>query len=225
MPLSNEAIKEFQEIYKKEHGKELSWDEASEAARNLINYAELLWDLAQEDHRRQLKLKEQPKGFKLDGIGYNCFICGDGTQAGENWYDKYGIKCTTCQKAIDRKEIPSSLAKNKESWYSKYDLESRFNIKGPTLRSWIKKGILKARTVTRDGQGIHFQLFLIRDNKDALPPKKLTESHMVKETKDGKEWFHSEPWYRFVNPHEHLKGYRIMDHLRVTKGEEQKEHA
>ncbi|MEK7612128.1 MAG: hypothetical protein AAB407_02190 [Patescibacteria group bacterium] len=225
MPLSDEAIKEFQEIYKKEHNKELSWDEASEAAHNLMNYAKLLVDLAEEDYHRQLKLKDNPKGFQLDGVGYTCFICGCGTQAGGNWYDKYGIKCTICQNAINRKEVPPSLAKNKESWYSKYDLESRFNLKASTIRSWIKKGILKARTITRDGESMHVQLFLIRDNRDMLPPKKLTESHMVKEVKDGKEWFHSEPWYRFVDPHEHLKGYRIMDHLRVTKGEEQKEHA
>jgi hypothetical protein len=49
--------------------------------------------------------------------------------------------------------------------------------------------------------------------KTAFP---MVESRMVKETIDGKDWYHSEPWYRFVDPHEHLKGYKIVDYLRVT---------
>jgi hypothetical protein len=62
---------------------------------------------------------------------------------------------------------------------------------------------------------------LIKDNKDTLPPKKLTESQMVKEVKEGgKEWFRLEPWYRFVDPLEHLKGYKIMDYLKFTNNEE-----
>jgi hypothetical protein len=67
----------------------------------------------------------------------------------------------------------------------------------------------------------HVSIFLIKDNKDTLPPKKLTESQMVKETKDGKDWFHSEPWYRFVDPVKHLEGYRIMEYL-VFREEEKK---
>jgi len=166
------------------------------------------------------KLAEFPKGFQLDGVGYTCHICGQSTQAGGNWYDKWGIKCLICQKAVDRKEIPGSLAKNQESWYSKYDLESSFNVEGPTLRRWINEGVLKARNVTREGGGVHTQLFLIKDNKGTLPPKDMVKSQMVKETRDGKEWYHSEPWYRFVDPFEHLKGYKIMDHLRVVPPEE-----
>lgn len=125
-----------------------------------------------------------------------------------------------CQKAIDRKEIPGSLAKNKDDWYSKYDLESRFCLKGSALKKFVKEGILKSRVVKSEGNRVHVELFLIKDNKDTLPPKKLTESHMVREDKDGTTWHHMEPWYRFVDPYEHLKGYKIMDYLRVVeKGE------
>lgn len=225
MQLSDKRIQELKDIMEKESGKEVSWEDACEAGRNLAGLAELCFDHWQEDCRRKKKLEENPKGFVLDGVGYTCFICGSGTHAGENWYDKWGIKCSICQRAIDRKEIPASLAKNKESWYTKYELERSFNLKGPALRSWIKKGIIKARTVTHDGKGVYVQLFLIKDNKDFLPPKKLVESHMVKETdKDGKDWYHSEPWYRFVEPHEHLKGYKIMDYLQVTHPEKTPEN-
>jgi hypothetical protein len=214
----SKRIEELKVILEKDHGRTFTWEEAVDAADSLDRLAHLLFDIWQEDMRRKKKLAESPKGFGLDG-GYTCSICGNGAPAGGNWYDKYGIKCLICQKAIDRKEIPGSLAKNKDSWYSKYDLERAFNVKGPTLKRWIKEGVLKARTVTRDGQGIHVQLFLIKDNKDTLPPKKLVESQMVKETKDGKDWYRSEPWYRFFDPQEHLKGYKIMNYLKVTHGE------
>ncbi len=218
MELSNERIQEMKDLLEKNKGRKFTWQEASEEAHNLAGLAELCFDLWKKDIQRKKKLKEFPKGFDLESDGYSCSIC----RYSASWYDKHGIKCMTCQKAIDRKEIPATLGKNKGSWYSRYDLQSYFNIKGPTLNSWIKKGILKARNITNTDNKVHLQVFLIKDNKDTLPPKKLVESHMVKETKDGKDWYHSEPWYKFVDAHEHLKSYKIMDYLRVVPLEEEK---
>ena len=218
--LSTERIQEMKDLLEKKEGREFTWAEASEAAHNLAGFAQLLWELHIKEKQREKKLEEFPKGFQLEG-GYSCSICGNGgTLSGGIWYDKWGMKCMTCQVAVNRKEIPASVAKNKESWYSKYDIESRFNVKGPALRSWVKQGILKSRTITRDGKGSYLEIFLIKDNKDTLPPKKLVESQLVKTEKDGKIWHHSEPWYRFVNPHEHLKDYKIMEYLRVVPPEE-----
>ncbi|MFA6608446.1 MAG: hypothetical protein WCT07_00860 [Candidatus Paceibacterota bacterium] len=190
-------------------------------------YQEEKWGLQQmakfseewkeKEKAREEKLKENPNGFHLDGVGYTCFICGHSTHdKGDNWYDRWGIKCLICQNAIDKKEIPASLAKLKDSWYSKYDIESSFNLKSPTIRKWVKDGVLKARNVSCYGKGVHTQLFLIKDNKDFLPPKKLVQSRSLSEIKDGETYHHMEPWYKFVDPHEHLKGYKIMDYLKVV---------
>jgi hypothetical protein len=222
MALSEDTVKKFQEIYKKEHGVELSYEEAEEASNNLAGLAEILLDSYFEDQKRKKRLEESPKGFQLDGVGYTCFICGSGTQAGANWYDKWGIKCTICQAGVDRGEVPAWAAAHKDGWYSKYDLESRFGMTTPILKKWMEEGIIKARAITRESGRAHAQIFLLCDNKDFLPPKKLTESHMVKETKDGQDWFHSEPWHRFVDPFEHLKGYKIMEHMRIVPPEEMK---
>lgn len=219
MQLSRERIQEMKDLLEKEHGKEFTWEEASDASYRLAGLAEICFEQWQEDCRRKKQLEESPKGFKLDGVGYTCAICQQNTQEGENWYDKWGIKCTVCQKAIDKKKIPGSCAKKRDSWYSKYDLESRFNINRHALNRFIKQGILKPRIVPNESGKPHTYLFLIKDHKEILPPKKLTESKMVKETKNGKDWYHSEPWYRFVDPHEYLKGYKIMDYLVVTSPE------
>jgi hypothetical protein len=184
--------------------------------------AKFMNEWKEEEKRRAEKLKANPKGFHLESAGYTCSICGDHTPEGDNWYDKWGIKCLVCQKAIDEGEISASLAKDKDSWYSSYDIESSFNIKSPTLRKWVRDGIIKTRAVSHYGQGVHTQLFLIEDNKDFLPPKKLVESRSVIERKDGKDWHTSHPWYHFVDPHKHLKGYKIMNYLRVVPPEEVK---
>ncbi|MCW1888284.1 MAG: HNH endonuclease [Candidatus Moranbacteria bacterium] len=218
MQLSDERIQEMKNLLEKEHGREFSWKEASDAAYNLAGLAELCLDSWQEDQRRKKKLEENPKGFILDGVGYSCFICGSGTQKDENWYDKWGIKCLICQDAINRKEIPPSLAKYKDSWYTKYDLERAFKLKGKVLNSWIKGGILKARVITNRGKGTHYTLFLIRDNKGFLPPKDMVKGHMVKEERgDDKNWYTMHPWYHFVDPWEHLKDYKIMNYMRFPE--------
>ncbi len=172
-----------------------------------------------EDEARTEKLKANPNGFHLDG-SYTCAICGQNTPEGDNWYDKYGIKCLICQKAIDEGEIPASLAKNKDSWYSKFDLEHNFNLKTPTIQKWIRNGILKVRTISHYGNGVHAELFLLEDNGDFLPPKKLLEGKGVRYKKDGKDWFTTQKWYEFQDPFKHLKGYKIMDYMRVVPPEE-----
>ena len=179
----------------------------------------VLEEFNKKDEARKEKLKENPKGFYLEGSGYSCAICGGHTQEGDTWYDSFGIKCLTCQWAVDKKEIPPSLATNKDSWYSDFDMKNRFNIKSPTLRAWVKKGILKERVVTNNGKGIHVHLYLVKDNKDFLPPKKLTDSRSTQTVKNGETWYSSAPWYHFGDPENDMKAYRIMDYLRFVKEE------
>lgn len=177
-----------------------------------------------KEEERAKKLEENPNGYHLDGHGYTCAICHNNTPEGDNWYDKYGIKCLVCQKAIDEGEIPATLASDKESWYTKYDIERSFCVKGNTLRKWIRDGIIKPRIVSHYGKGTWYELFMIEDNKDFLPPKKLVESESVNvKDENGKIERKSIPWYQLYKPHEHLKDYKIMDHLRVVSAEEMKE--
>ncbi len=189
---------------------------------NLEHLGKVMEELKEKDKAREEKLKENPNGFLLEGKGRNCAICFGGDRADGSWYDKWGIKCLTCQWAIDHNEISASLAKDEESFYSKYDLESAFNLKGPTLRKWIKDGIIKVRTVSSYGKGVHTELFLLKDNKGFLPPKKLVKGGSVKEQRDGKDWFTTRKWYELHDPHKHLKGYKIMEHMRVIPPEEMK---
>jgi hypothetical protein len=222
MQISEEKIKEMKDLLEKQSGKEVTMAEATDAAYKLVGLVEICFEHTKKEFEWKRKLEESPKGFLLEG-GYSCSICKQGgDHCGGIWHDKYGHKCMTCQKSINRKEIPASVSTKEDEWYSAYDLESCFNLDRHVIKRWIKEGILKDRIITNDGKGVHFQLFLIKDNKDTLPPKKLVKSQLVKEIIDGKEWVHSEPWYRFVNAKEYLKGYKIMDYLRIVPAEEMK---
>jgi hypothetical protein len=187
---------------------------------NMERMAALGKEFEEKDKARAKQLEENPKGFHLDGVGYTCSICGDSTPQGDNWYDKWGIKCLVCQWAIDHNEIPASLAKNKDSWYCKYDFEKYFNVKGPTLSKWVRNGVVKARTVSKYGKGVHTEVYLIKDNKDFLPPKKLLESKQGKTIEDGKEVVRHHPWYCFGDPKQIIKDYKIVDLLRIVPPEE-----
>ncbi|MBU0578612.1 hypothetical protein KKE34_02160 [Patescibacteria group bacterium] len=56
--LTDKAIQEFREIYKKEHGIELSNDEARDAAERLISFFELLHKI---DRGEEVTKKRKPK--------------------------------------------------------------------------------------------------------------------------------------------------------------------
>ncbi|MBS0424088.1 MAG: hypothetical protein JSR71_06615 [Proteobacteria bacterium] len=215
------AEKEIQEIknhLEKSHGREFTWEEATKAAWDMRNLAQLFLKAGTEEYERQKKLKEFPKGFHLEGRSYTCSICNEINPGESSWYDKYGIKCMTCQKAINLKIIPRSVAKNKEQWYSKYELEDFFNLKGALLNKYIKQGFLKVRIIPGESKKNHHRLFLIKDNRDVLPPKKLLRARTVKVMKNGEEFYTSEDWYEYIDIPlaKKISKYRIVECLKET---------
>lgn len=182
MQISDERIKEFQEIYKKKHGKDLSWEEAAEGAHNLVGFVEIIIESYKEDCLRKNKLKENPKGFHLDdGKSYSCCICRESISNEQTWWDENGIKCLHCQKAVDKKIIPKSVCKNDDSWYAPWQFDYYFKIKTQTVQKFVRQGKLKSRIIPNINGGKHFELFLIKDNVGVLPEK--PKSFLVKDEK------------------------------------------
>lgn len=46
---------------------------------------------------------------------------------------------------------------------------------------------------------------------------------MVKFQKDGKDWYHSEPWFKYKDPKEVLGGYKILEYMSTMKENEIKQ--
>lgn len=206
-------------LLEKEQQREVADQELFEAEHWIRGYAEVIADIAKEEYHRQERLKESPKGFHLEGEGYSCFICGNSISKEQTWYDKHGIKCLICQSAVDKKILALAVS-DKDSWYSVYDLERSFFIKPNGIRRFVKEGLLKPRIVPGSSERSHYQLFFIKDHEGILPPKKLTDWPMVKDQKDGEDWYHSEPWFMHTNPAEILKGYKILDYLQTLTEKE-----
>jgi hypothetical protein len=172
MRISEKGIKEFQELFEKQYGKKLSWEEASESAHNLMNLYSALYDVASKDQQRQLKLKEQPQGFHLYDGTYNCCICYAAISGEDTWYDQYGIKCLDCQRALEERTIPATACTDRDSRYAMWELNDKLGIKHQTARKMMREGRLKARIVMGKGNKPHYYLFLIEENPTILKPKK-----------------------------------------------------
>jgi hypothetical protein len=171
MELSDAQIKEYQMLCLKHYGTELAWQEAADGARSMIGLVKLLLDGMEEEQRRKDRLEQEPKGFHLTGIGYSCFVCGQHISNEETWYDKNGIKCLLCQDALNKKRIPAYVCKKKETWYSLHNFQFYFDVKSGTILKLVRQGKLKMRTILNKNGGIHYRLFLIKDNPGVLPQK------------------------------------------------------
>ena len=213
METYEKQIQKIKDILEKEHGREFTLEEATDAFRFIETLARISLKAGEEEFKKQKLLKENPKGFHYDGERGKCEICSE-TALGENsWYDKYGLKCMTCQNSVNQKTIPGAIAKDNKSWYSSHDLQSLFNIGRKELKEYIKTGFLKERLIRTAENKIHLQLFLLRDNKDVLPPKKLVSGKIIKVDRDGEEFFTHARWYECldVKSYERLKKYKIVE--------------
>lgn len=215
MAQSTQRFKEFKKALETQHGRPIP----DEDVQKSIDLVELLAqsgvDIIMKEAERQQKLSSFPKGFHLDEW-CTCSICNQSVQGENSWYDKDGIKCTICQAAINKRIIPRSLAQNKDSFYSEIELDLYFNLKGKVLNEFIKKEFLKVRIIPASDKIRHLRVFLLKDNKSFLPPKKLLSSHWVRDNRDGKEEFACMPWFYFHDPKAHLKKYQISQFLKTT---------
>jgi hypothetical protein len=213
MEESEKGIQKIKEILEKQHSREFTWEEATKAYRDMETFARIALAFAEKELKMQELLKQSPKGFYYQKEHGKCALCGDAAFGENSWYDKYGLKCTICQNAIDQKVIPGNLAKNRESWYTQYDLQSFFNISKKELIKYIKSGFLNDRVIHTASNKVHLQLFLLQDNKSTLPPKKLLKGKIITVERNGEQFFTDARWYEFVEVKnfERLKKYRIIE--------------
>ncbi len=204
----------IRKILEKERGGPVSEMEVEENQRFLKLLAEIAIDQAETEHQWRLRLKENPKGFQLDGEGRNCPICNRAMGKGNGWYDKYGLKCVICQKALMDHIIPASLLKNKDSFYTETELSIFFNMEKKVLNCWIKEGIVSVRVIKDLDDRIYMRLFLLKDNKNFFPPKKLLKGGVHIEEKEGRQFYVFGRWYDYCDPLKVIGNYGIAKYLK-----------
>jgi len=167
--LKPEQIEEFKRITKKVHGKDLTDEEAREGAYGIAQLAELFLEMAIEQYHRDKRMEKEPNGFHLEeGHVYSCCICHDSISGQQTWYDQSGIKCMLCQRAINRRIIPRSVCTKPDSWVPSWRITRDLHIHTSTIRKYIRNGALRVRNILDEDGGIHYQVFLLKDNHEFI---------------------------------------------------------
>lgn len=184
MEIKQEYVDELKKIFKEDYGKEYTDSEAREAAQNLVGLADLLVTVATEQKRKQAKLKEHPEGFPLDNT-HSCVVCQTSVNAENGWYDKAGPVCLDCHRAFKTKVISRREVKESKNYYTSWELSNYFNVHPMTQKKAIREGKLKAREIKNDSGGVHFTIYMTKENPDYLPNPKPAY-YKTKVHNDGK---------------------------------------
>jgi len=207
------------EIYKK-HGEEITEEQAEKVLKFMDTMIPITMTHVLREKRREERLVKNPKGFPVKSGRFSCRLCGHGGGEHPMWYDRFGLKCRACQNAVDDGLIPGEIAKDHELFYSEFDLGYYFNLKGKALREWIKKGLLKSRTILQaNGRGKHYRVFLMSEHEGFLPPLKMFRigGWVADEDKDGNQFYRTTAWYEYVDPFEYLKDYGIIGYMKYKE--------
>lgn len=166
--LSQKAVDEYRELFKKDYGKDLTDSEAQDGAQRLFNFFEVIYEMSLREAKRKKRLEKEPKGFHLeeDGKVYSCIVCHASISGKTGWWDLNGQKCLDCQRAVDSGVIPASVCKNRDSWYASWEITDKFGVHPSSVRKLVHQGKLKVRDLITEGGAIYFQVFLVSENPD-----------------------------------------------------------
>lgn len=165
--LSDEAVKDYKDIYKKEYGQDLSDEDARDQSQRLYSFYETLFNISVRELKRKDRLKNEPKGFHLDtseGV-YSCIICNISICGEETWWDINGTKCLNCQRNIDQKVIPSNICKNDKLWFRSWQPQSEHSLHSSTIKKLKKEGVLIGRDLKDENGNVYFTVYLVKENK------------------------------------------------------------
>ncbi|OGG49378.1 hypothetical protein A3C18_01110 [Candidatus Kaiserbacteria bacterium RIFCSPHIGHO2_02_FULL_54_11b] len=166
-------------------GKEMSDEEANEAAFTMNGLAELAVEVGMRYANMRGRLRKEPKGFSMEH-GASCTVCHNGFEAGKGWFDKYEQKCLLCQRAVDEGVIPGYVCLNSDSFYSMYDLNSKFKVKTQRVKKLIKENWFKARIVLDDSGRAHHYIFLKSENPQLAQAERFNPVWKSKERHNKK---------------------------------------
>lgn len=160
--MTEKEYAEFKALCKK---KDMHYDteaEYREAARNLVQYIKLTYDLAREHYGWERRLKKEPSGFAIASVGRSCCLCHQSVM-GEVWYDKWGMKCMTCQEALNKKIVPGYVFIDSDNnrHITASQLSWKYGLHQQTISKLIRQGRIKPRIIPK---GI--TLFLKSENPE-----------------------------------------------------------
>ena len=190
--LSDKAVQEFKEIFKKKYGQELTDAEARDQGERLVGFFEILYKQAQMEHRRKMRLeKEQVNGFFLDANEgpYTCAVCRGSIPENDIWWNLDGLRCRDCWRNIQEGVIPSLTYDNEDNiWIQEWQLQSDFGLHPATRGKLRRESVLRGRDLKRKDGTIYCSVYLVEENKEFFKkyPKKPKMKVKFINTRDKK---------------------------------------
>jgi len=192
--LSDKAVQEFKDIFKKEYGQDLSDAEARDQGERLVGFFDILYKQAVREHRRKLRLKkENIKGFFLEDEStsyYTCAICGNNYSGPEIWWNPKGLRCQDCWRNVQKRVIPPLAYDHDDKvWIKEWQLQSDFGIHPATRGKLRRQGILKGRDLKKEDGSIYYTVYLVKENQEFLkkyPRKSEMEVKFINPKSKGK---------------------------------------
>ena len=168
--LSDKAVQEYKEIFKKKYGQELTDAEAIDQGERLVGFFEILYKQAQIEHRRKIRLKQEKiEGFFLDASEgpYTCAICRGSISGNDIWWNLDGLRCRDCWRNIQVRAIPSLTYDNEDKiWVQEWQLQSDFGLHPATRGKLRREGVLHGRDLKRKNGTIYCSVYLVEENKE-----------------------------------------------------------
>lgn len=165
--ISKERLDELRKLMEEKSGKTYTDAEVFDAGQKLVGLVKIAYEVTAEDMKRDKKLKENPKGFHLEGK-YSCRLCHAGVADNETWWDKLGVKCMLCQQAYWDGVIPSFVFQNSDSYYSMWELKKYFGLHPQAVRKMIKEDSVHARAILNQEGKVHEYIVLKKENPRLL---------------------------------------------------------
>lgn len=163
--VSDKELDEFIEISKKEGHKYETREDARQSANNLDRFVDVLIEIDQKEKECERRLEKEPSGFAIPAKGHNRPLCGHCLFDVNMWYDKWGLKCMNCQKALNKRIIPGYVFRDYQHEKSVIDstLSWKTNLHIQTIRKLARQGKLKARLIPNGPY-----LFLRKENPNLM---------------------------------------------------------
>jgi hypothetical protein len=188
MEFSDDLIKRAKEVFKDEHGVEMSDTDAQESLNNLAGLYEIFMKIANRQIQLKKRLKKEPKGFPVDAQ-HTCVVCYRMIDSATGWYDHNKQKCLSCQKAVDDGILPAFVCHYRDSFFLCWQLKDKFNIHSATARKLVREGKLVARIVRNEEYKHNEYIFLKKENPSLIerhsPARKSYDRHREKVAKDA----------------------------------------
>lgn len=175
-----ESDEDLMQLYKKDEEKKSSKiDDAMRQKYEYSSWVKLARIGAKHkgiENLRKRRLEKEPEGFFLEVSEgpIRCGICDQSVPGNASWWTLDGITCADCHRNIKEGVIPDLTKYKDDTWFSGYDMKSKYSIPPMTRKKLERQGLFRGRELKKSDGSAYYTVYLVEDNEEFFkehPPK------------------------------------------------------